>query len=358
MISDSEVLEIRTRLEKSERPIFLYDDDPDGVCSFLLLYKYINKGQGIIVKSSPEVTADKFLEKVKRCDPDLVVILDKPQVELEFIEGIPTDIIWIDHHEPATNLPKKVSYYNPMKNNQQQTSTTAQAWKISQRPEDIWIAAVGTIADWTYVPKIMQAVRKTYPDLAQSKFKTAPDVLFNTQIGTLAKIIYFNLKGATGDVYKSIKVLSRIKDPREILNQTNPQGKFIYQKYKKLNKEYDKLKKKAEKAIDDSEFLISIEEHLKHSFSSELSNEILYRYPKKINIIGRRSEGKIKCSIRTQYQIHLPTIIHEALEGLDGYGGGHAQACGLCIREDQFETFLEIFKTKCTEAIHLLRIAK
>lgn len=353
MITDTDALTIKTRLEQSQRPLFLYDDDPDGVCSFLLLYRYFQKGQGIIVKSSPEVKAEQYLEKVQRYDPDLVIILDKPLVEREFIQEIKTDIIWIDHHEPVKNLPKKVSYYNPMTISTQGSSTTTQCWKIIEKPEEIWIAAVGSISDWTYVPKIMQSTRKIYPDLCHSKYRTAPDVLFNTDIGVLARVIHFNLKGTTSDVYKSIKVLSRIQDPREILSQTNPQGKFLFQKYKKLKREYDKLKKKAEKNIDKTTFIISIQEDIKHSFSSELSNEILYLHPKKINIIGRRSQGYVKASVRTQYPIILPKIIQKSLIDLDGYGGGHAQACGICIREDQFETFLEKFKELCTLAIDL-----
>ena len=39
MLTKKEINEIRENIENSKNPLFFYDDDPDGVCSFLLLYK-------------------------------------------------------------------------------------------------------------------------------------------------------------------------------------------------------------------------------------------------------------------------------------------------------------------------------
>ena len=40
--------EIRDLVQSSENPLFFFDDDEDGLCSFLLLWKHIKKGKGII----------------------------------------------------------------------------------------------------------------------------------------------------------------------------------------------------------------------------------------------------------------------------------------------------------------------
>ena len=45
--------EIKGYLEKSVNPLFFFDDDADGLCSFLLLYRYFKKGKYVPLKSSP-----------------------------------------------------------------------------------------------------------------------------------------------------------------------------------------------------------------------------------------------------------------------------------------------------------------
>jgi len=62
MIPEAEIKEIRQLLHQSERPLFLYDDDPDGVTSYLLLKRYCRKGRGIVVKSSP-IIDQRYVKK-------------------------------------------------------------------------------------------------------------------------------------------------------------------------------------------------------------------------------------------------------------------------------------------------------
>jgi len=77
MIPKSQLDEIKSFLNKSENPLFLFDDDPDGISSFLLLKRYFDKGKGVIVKASPKLP-EVYTRKIDEYRPDLVVILDKP----------------------------------------------------------------------------------------------------------------------------------------------------------------------------------------------------------------------------------------------------------------------------------------
>jgi len=92
-----EIEKIKQILDNTHRPLILFDSDPDGLCSFLMIYKYINEGKGICVKSSKEINTE-FLRVIQEYDPDRVIILDMPMVNDEFISKIKTDILWIDHH--------------------------------------------------------------------------------------------------------------------------------------------------------------------------------------------------------------------------------------------------------------------
>ena len=72
---------------------------------------------------------------------------------------------------------------------------------------------------------------------------------------------------------------------------------------------------------------------------------MIYKYPKKVIVIIRQTEDKMIMSLRSS-TIELPKILEEALEGLDGFGGGHDFACGAGIAKDQFEEFLERLESK------------
>jgi single-stranded DNA-specific DHH superfamily exonuclease len=343
--------QIREKLDNCKNPLIFYDDDADGVCSFLLIYKYLDKGNGVIIKSSPEIKADKYLPKIKEYNPDLVIILDKPLAEKEFLEGIKCDAIWLDHHAPVNPTQENIFYYNPVNLNEFEP-TSGICWKIvkDKNPKDVWIALTGITGDWHYDENTKKEFLKLFPKFIDSKLDKAPDILFNSQIGKLVKVITFNLKGKLSDVKTSLKILTRIEHPDEILLEKSPAGKLIYKKFKQIEVFYDKIKTKTIESANDTAFLIAINPQPKYSFSSELSNEILYLFPKKIVIVGRTSSGETKCSIRTSLEIDLRPIVENAASGI-GYGGGHKQACGACVKEESTEIFLEKLKEGINKVI-------
>ena len=96
--------------------------------------------------------------------------------------------------------------------------------------------------------------------------------------------------------------------------------------------------KKLEKS-DEKMFVYTYKDD-KTSFTSELSNEAIYRHPDKIVLIGREKNEEMKCSLRSAKTI-LPPLVEKALIGLDGYGGGHEMACGLNIKTKDFDEFVK-----------------
>jgi len=157
----------------------------------------------------------------------------------------------------------------------------------------------------------------------------------------LIRIFSFVLKGKTEEVNKSIKVLTRIESPYEILNQETAQGRFIYKRYEQVNKLYEPLVKDALKAAEktmDKLFLFTYKDD-KTSFTSDLANEATYKFPDKIIFIAREKNDEMKCSLRSS-KVILPPLIEKSLVGLNGYGGGHEHACGLNIKTLDFEEFV------------------
>jgi len=337
MVPYKDLKKVRLLLKKAENPIFFFDDDPDGLASFLLLKKYINKGKGIVIKSSPPLSAI-YLKKIQEYSPDMVFVLDKPNIEQEFINKANKPIIWIDHH-PPTKREGVHLYINPrLKNPSINLATSYLCYKITK--QNMWIAAVGIVGDWQ-IPKFFNAFLKKYPGLA--KKTTDPGyLLYNTKIGELVKFFSFILKGKISEVKKSISILSKIESPYEILNKETPKAKYLYKKFEKTNKEYNNLLKRI-KPRGREKLLVFTYPSTKTSFTGNLANEFLYKYPKKVILIAREKSGEMRFSLRSK-RIIISKILKKALEDIDGYGGGHEYACGGSVKKYDFIKFVNNLK--------------
>src|SRR3989344_480002 len=135
--------EIKDYIEKSENPLIFFDDDSDGLCSFLLIYKYFNKGKGILVTHG--TLDDSYVKKVHEYNPDLILVLDKHKIEQDFIDKVSVPVIWIDHH-PITEV-KGIKYFNPKLYNMKSQPTSYWCYEITK--ENLWLSMIGIMADWS-----------------------------------------------------------------------------------------------------------------------------------------------------------------------------------------------------------------
>lgn len=338
MLTTKEVEFLREELNTSQNPLFFYDDDGDGLCAFLLLYRLKKEGKGSILKTSPRLT-EQSLRKVEEYHPDKIFILDIAQVDQEFVNKAKRPIFWIDHHYLSSL--QKVHYFNPRKHDPDSyIPTTRMAYQINNNAEDIWIAAIGCLFDW-YMPDFIDQFIEKYPHLLPEKTDLATTV-YQYPIGKLVRIFSFLLKGAHSEVTKSIKILTRIQSPDEILNQESPQGKYLYKRFESINKKYEILLHQAKQQTNRGKLMIFIYLENQWSFTADLANELTNLYPQKVIIICRKKSGEMKCSLRAQKPI-LPAL-EKALAGIDGHGGGHPNACGAVIKESDWDNFLIKFK--------------
>mgnify|MGYP001607825643 CR=1 FL=1 len=83
MLSEKQIAEIRQHLDQAENPLFIWDGDTDGLCSFLLLRRYAGKGSYIIARDGPEVNAE-LAKEVNKHSPDRIFVLDKKKLSWQF----------------------------------------------------------------------------------------------------------------------------------------------------------------------------------------------------------------------------------------------------------------------------------
>ena len=339
MLTNKQYQEIKDNLDGCKRPFFFFDDDQDGLCSFLLLYKYKNEGKGFIVKTSPKID-ESFVRHVRIYNPDKVFILDIAIVEQEFLDDVKTPVVWIDHHTPLER--EKVKYFNPRLKGDS-VPTTYMAYNTVK--DNIWLAMTGCVADY-HIPDFAKEFEKKYPDMIGKKYSNPGDILYGgTQLGKLIRMLSFILKGKNDDVKRSIKVMTRIEDPYEILNQESSQGKYLYKRYENLNNKFELMMNDVKEKISKEKGKLVVYKYNddKTSFTSDLGNEVSYNNPDKIVLICREKNNQMKCSMRST-KIVLPPLIEKSLVGLRGYGGGHELACGLNVDVDDFDEFVRRFK--------------
>jgi hypothetical protein len=340
MIPDKQIKEIREELQYCKKPLFFFHDDPDGLCSFLLLYKFVGDGKGIVIKSSPKVDIN-FLPKVEEYQPDKIFILDLALVNQDFLDAVKVPVIWIDHHDPIQR--EKVRYYNPrIENQKDNTPVSYYCYRITEAEKDLWIAICGIVGDWFMLP-LSKEFSKKYPDLLPAAITKPDKVLFSTKLGELIKILSFILKGTTSEVMKCIKIMTRIEGPNEILGQTTPRGNYIYKRAMLIKKEYDRIFEDAMK-VKRGDIIEYQYAGGKYSFTKELSNELLFQNPDKIILVCREKSGEMKCSLRSGPSVLLPGLLEKSLRDIDGYGGGHEHACGVCVKKEDFNQFMQNLK--------------
>ncbi len=334
MLSEKQISDIRECIKESNNPLYFFDDDIDGLCSYILLYQKYKKGKGIAIKSNPTLDIE-YLRKVEEHNPDLVIILDKPNVSQEFIDKTNVPMIWIDHHTPVER--EGIKYYNPrVKEPDAYVPTSNIIYEISGG--QVWIAFIGTVGDYS-IPNFIEEFREKYLGLIGNE-KEPGKISYGTEAGKLIRIYNFILKGKTSEVNKCISILTKIEDPYEILSKETARGKYIYKRYEKVEKEYKELLEKAEKWVKEDKFLVFIYPSKKISLTADLSNELSYKHPDKIVVVGREKDGDIRMGLRGKEK-RIDIALKKALVGIRGYGGGHEFACGGNVKKEDFQKFIE-----------------
>lgn len=338
MLKLSELREIREHLENSQNPLFFFDNDVDGLCAYAILQRAIGRGRGVAIKSFPDLD-EGYIKKVEELNPDYIFILDKPSVSKEFIDramekNLP--IVWIDHHnmEIDTEILEKVSYYNSYPSAE---PTTYLAQQVFERKEDLWISMVGCIGD-AYLPGFGEDFEKEHPELYNSNLD-ALDTQNMTEIGKMATMLNFGLKDTTTNVVNLMKLMTIVKDPYELLDESS-KTRILHKRYAELKTIFNKILEKAREKISEKDRVAIVEYGGEMSMSSEISNRLLFENKDKLIVVMYKRPDSATVSIRGK---GARDVTLKAIEGIDGAtGGGHEVSCGAKIPLD----FVEEFKTR------------
>ncbi len=341
MLTEKQVGEIKEHLERAQNPVFFFDNDCDGLCSFLLLERFIGRGRGVAAKTFPNLDVSLF-RRVKELSADYIFILDKPNVSEDFFSEAKENnvpVVWIDHHETATKVPKEVFYFNSFYSGSKKGEpTTALCYDISKRKEDLWIAIVGCISD-SFMPDYYKNFLKEFPDLTV-KTSEPFKVLFGSTIGKIARMLDAGLMDTTTNVVNMLRFLMKARSPFEILEE-NSKTAAMQEKFEVLEKKRKKLVDKAVDEMDKKKNYLYFEYSGDTSMSADLSNELYYLFPKKYIIVVYSKGSRANISLRGK---NVKEKILNVVSKLSGAtGGGHTDAAGAQVSVEDLQKFKEYF---------------
>jgi single-stranded DNA-specific DHH superfamily exonuclease len=337
MLTEKEISKIKEHLDKAQNPLFFFDNDNDGLASFLILQRFIRRGKGIAIKSFPDLNAS-YYRRVKELNPDYVFILDRPLVSQEFLDKVKADnipIVWIDHHQVDKPKDKDIDYYNPYHTNKTSEPVSYISYKVTNKKEDVWLAVIGCISD-CFLPEFYAEFLERFPDLGTTDPKSPFELFYKTEIGEIARILDFSLKDTTTNVVNMQKFMMKAKGPRDILEE-NHKTKQILKRYQEINTKYQELMERARKFSQNKFLYFQYGGNL--SLSSNLANQLSYEFPDKTIVVVYIRGDNANISIRGK---DARKITLEAIKSIpEATGGGHEEATGAKMPVSDLPKFKE-----------------
>jgi single-stranded DNA-specific DHH superfamily exonuclease len=341
MLTEMQISEIKDHLEKAQNPLFYYDNDCDGLCSYLILRRFLGRGKGVAVRSFPDLNAT-YARKAGELNADYVFVLDKPVIAKEFIDainelGLP--LVLIDHHEVEQVKSDNIFSYNPTKNEGKDKSeepVTYLVQKIANRKEDLWLGVIGCIADH-YLPDFSVEFAERYAEFWSKGIKKPFDAYYGTEIGKIAQAINFGLKDSTTNIVNLQNFLISCKGPEDVFLESTNNYSFR-KKYKEIREKYDALLEKAKKSVFDNMIFFEYAGDL--SISADISNKLSYLFSEKYIVVAYKKGVFTNLSLRGK---NVRGVLEKVLKKVEGSGGGHEDAVGARIKTEDLGKFKDLF---------------
>ncbi len=319
------------------KPIILFDDDPDGIISYVLFRRKALFAQPRLVRGTP-ILEKRLVQRIPS-DVDLTIILDKPGVEEDLARLLPEPVVWIDHHPPATQT--LGVYVNPT-HAMGLHATTSLLVHMLFPDTPAWLALVGSIADHAYPERLVERMKQDYPFLFEGWDGTLVSLKFDTPLARIIRLVSFSVKGDVRNAYAMLRALVSVQRPEDILVARSGMMGEVWEKYERMEKAYlEQLRDAYAHARDLGRVLAYTYTREGMSFTVDLANELAARTGK-IIIVGRPYNGQVLFSIRSSREPIVSAVQQAALLA-GGTGGGHTHACGARIPEDQAEFFIQTF---------------
>ena len=280
------------RIKQKDGIIIVFNNDLDGMCSCVMIKKYLSKiGNNPYIISQPMPPDKNLIRKMQSGISNKVIFLDMAIDQsaslVKKIKGM-GELLIIDHHLVSQNLNSKaIVHCNPrIKTPGIYQSTSYIVHKILcelENTEELdWIAALGAIADYDLSSSqdLVKKIQKIY------------------DMDKLHKIVAIlaSLKATrTMTCEKTVDALMAIKEPEKVLETEE----FI-RSYQEIENEKQGVMINTQSDTKINGNIVIYEIKSRYNIRSEISTRLAEKYKDKIVIVYEKIGKKINASVRCQ----------------------------------------------------------
>ncbi|MCD6367607.1 MAG: DHH family phosphoesterase [Candidatus Aenigmarchaeota archaeon] len=311
----------------------VYHKDSDGVCSAVLLSKFLGTPKVVSPNDLPGIGITDML--VNSINSTKKIIFTDLPVDQTSYDKIKRETLIIDHHIPKTNLNKvsnKFIHVNPRFSDPNAYYPASYiVYKISEPlgmdvKKCSWISAVGVIGDHG---------EKTCKDVIEDAIRDHG--IDRNDLNFLSNIIESSkgVKGMSG-ISEAYQIFLNAESPKDVL-----ESKLIgyYHKYQKeINQLISDFRYHSEFFPETDSYLYEIKS--RYNITSVLSTKISEEMPDSA-VFVYKVRDYLFISARCQTgRINVGKLMEKLSEGI-GSGGGHPQAAAATIPKKHIEEFME-----------------
>lgn len=385
---DKAVERLNTAKERKEKVLIYGDYDVDGVTATTILYETLKlMGIAEVETMLPDRFKDgygmsrRLVSRAKETGVSLVVTVDCGSNNGEIVEELnkaAVDVIVTDHHEIAGELPQAVAVVSPKREDFRRKVLDRQAQIVANKeklvdfsglgelsgagvafmlavalknagliPEgqEKWLldlAMIGTICDAMTLTKDNRIICK-YGVVVLSKTKR-PGLMELMRVAGMNKI---NTEGIGFQLGPRLNAAGRMETAEIALNLLKTKSKVKAARYaedlNRLNAERRAQQNRAMEELASSgvgeEPVIVVKGNYGEGIVGIIAGRITEQY-KRPSFVLTEVDGVLKGSGRSFGEFNLAEALKNCSEILLS-GGGHAAACGMSIKQENFEEFKE-----------------
>lgn len=348
-----------------------YDDDPDGICSGIILEKTLGFKEIPVVERIPFSNdlapfSDKFNAVVKDRRLNVLLMTDfniagfgHLDAYLKFRKLFPDiDVIIFDHHQDSSDY--KTDYY--FNSNELQGQILGNQLCCSKFVFEVcklicsdiskfsWLKAIGIIADSnqeTWGRDVVRLIEKLNSDLINSPDESIreynipeeSDEFFQNPFGKVANLIFYGLAKSSSEISKIYDILFTAKGIFEVEDKLKEYS-LIEDEVDDYIENFNYYLKNAYTPSDELH-IFEMEVKGEYDLQCILSNLLSHQNEDILFIIYRKKKDNfIYASLRLQNKsINMGSLAELAADFPDGNGGGHIPAAGIKIKKDDFKPF-------------------
>ena len=356
------VVRIREAKENGETVIVYGDYDADGICATSILYSALKEYGVNAIPFVPErsdgyglsvETIDKLFDETY---PDLLITVDcgiSCHDEIEYVKSLGVDVIVTDHHELPDRLPECVivNCKMPGEYGFEGLCGAGVAFKLAtaligtDANKYLDYAAIATIAD--SMPLVDENRDIVFEGIKQIKsgrahravneliaISNVRDVNSTTLAFTIAPRI--NAAGRMGDAYSALRLLLS-DDEAEIEDLALKLNAFNTRRQQECEALYKSARAKLIAECYDKKVVVLCDSDWNSGLVGIIAARLVEEFSRPV-VLFVNNGGSLHGSARSVESVNIFEAISSCKEYVSDFGG-HAQAAGVTVSEENFSLF-------------------